>query len=356
MTCKDCQNESHFPDKTINLDCVSLESVADNRDIIGVGPTSLYTSTSDQISQTAGSRYVRNLVRDLSRRFGKVQPGILFEDEDTAQLGLEINEIFEELDENLQRVSDHINKREKQINDEIKEKLESASCSSKGCDDCDFEKPCENAFDGFQIPPVGMDWINPITPSVLLKVGECRINSGCKLCDLPGDINIPAFPGIPTCNFVPVKSCLCGFDFINPFATAINILNGFQLFATQLGQFAYSFFDVANLLTGFLGRCIMRILECLGNFLGDFSFYKSINQIGAKVREQIATSTALVNSAFAKIKAIVKSVETIIISAINELFKFIQAILDLCDPCKLVQAITNPASVPEVISEGSSLG
>lgn len=351
MTCKDCQNESHFPDKTQNLDCVSLESVADNRDVIGVGPTSLNrTDTS-----FSASSYVRNLVRDLSRRFGKVQPGILFEDSDTAQLGLDINEIFEELDDNLQKVVDHINKREKEINNEIQDKLKESTCSSSGCEDCDFEKPCENAFDGFQIPPVGMDWINPITPSVLLKVGECRINFGCKLCDLPGDINIPAFPGIPTCNFVPVKSCLCGFDFINPFATAINILNGFQLFATQLGQFAYSFFDIGNLLTGFLGRCIMRILECLGNFLGDFSFYKSINQIGAKVREQIASTTATINAAFAKIKAIVKSVETIIITAINELFKFIQAILDLCDPCKLVQAVTNPASVPELISQGSSL-
>jgi len=351
MTCKDCQNEEYFPDKTKNLECVSLESVSDNQDVIGVGPTSFYISQNN----ANGVQYVRNLVRDLSRRFGKVQPGILFEDEDTQKLGIEINEIFEELEDNLQKVYDQVNEREQQINDEIKTQLEKSSCTSKGCGDCDFEKPCENAFDGFKIPPVGMDWINPITPSTLLKVGQCRINFGCKLCDLPGDINIPPFPGIPTCNFVPVKSCICGEDFINPFATTLNILNGFQLFATQLGQFSYAFFDIANLLTGFLGRCIMRIIECLGIFLGDFSFYKSISQIGASVREQIDSSTALINSAFAKIKAIVISIQTIIVTAINELFRFVQAILDLCDPCKLVKAIANPSSVPEIVSEASGI-
>lgn len=347
MTCKDCQNEQQFPDRTQNLDCVSLETVSDNLDVIGVGPTSFYKS--DNTENIIATSYVKNLVRDLSRRFGKVQPGIILDDTDTAQLGFDINEIFEELDENLQKVVDNINSREKEINDSIKQQLENVSCSSKGCGDCDFEKPCENAFDGFQIPPVGMDWINPITPSTLLKIGQCRINFGCKICDLPGDINIPPFPGIPTCNFVPVKSCLCGADFINPFATVWNVLNGFQLFATQVGQFAYAFFDITNLLTGFLGRCIMRILDCLGEFMGDFSLAKSINQIGARTREQITTTTATINTAFAKIKAIVLSIETIIITAINELFKFIQSILELCDPCLLVKAIANPASVPELI-------
>lgn len=347
MTCKDCQNEEYFPDRTKDLNCSpeSLDTVAGNRDVLGISPA--------QSPSFLGTSYVRNLVRDLSRRFGKVQPGILFDDPDVAELGLEVNEIFEELEENLQLVMDQLNEREQEINEQVKSKLIESGCSSKDCEECDFTKNCTDIFEGFEFKsPVALDHINPIAKSTLLKVGQCRINLGCKLCDLPGDINIPPFPGIPSCNFVPVKECVCGFDFINPFSTIWNILNGFQLFATQVGQFAYAFVDIANLLTGFLGRCIMRILECLGKWLGDFSFYQSIDNIGATVREQIDTTSAVVNSAFAKMKAIIKSIELTIVNAVNELFRFIQNILDFCDPCKLVQAIANPGSVPEILNVG----
>jgi hypothetical protein len=142
---------------------------------------------------------------------------------------------------------------------------------------------------------------------------------------------------------------------LNPFAAVQDIINGFQLFAQQVGQFAYAFFDLVNLATGFLGRCIMRILNCLLKFFADLNFDQALNTIGSKVRETIDATSAVVVGTFAKMNTMFITIQEIIRSAVFELFRFIQDILSLCDPCKLVEAIANPSTLPEIPSLGGLL-
>jgi len=328
MACEDCENK--FPDRTVDQNCSDGTGLLGNEES-AVGPT---TVGLDAIS------YVSNAVRNIGKRFGKVQPGIYLTDEQADGLNLEIGVIFDDLESNLENIVNEITQRSEEINQRVQNKSDD----------------CENIFDGFEIKiPFGMDWVNPLSFSTLLKVGNCRLNLGCQFCDFPGDINIPPFPGIPSCNFIEEFDDICGVEFLNPFATVQNVVNGFQLFATQVGQFAYAFFDLVNLATGFLGRCIMRILNCLSKFFADLNFDLGLNNIGSKTRETIAATSAVLIGAFAKLNTIFITIQEIIKGAVFELFRFIQDVLSLCDPCKLTQAITNPATIPEIPSFGGLL-
>jgi len=335
MACEDCENK--IPDRTVDKNC----SDGINDAILGkisdaaVGPVSIRVSGTPVIGTEAIS-HVSNAVRNVSKRFGKVQPGIYLTDEQSLSLNTEVGVIFDDLEENLNNVVKEIEKRSEEINNQV----------INNSDDC------ENIFDGFELEvPFGLDHINPIGFSTLLKVGTCRLNLGCAFCDFPGDLNIPPFPGIPSCNFL-VEDDICGVGFLNPFATIQNVVNAFQLFATQVGQFAYAFFDLVNLATGFLGRCIMRILTCLTKFLGNLNFDQALNTIGSKVRETINATSAIVVGTFAKLNTIFITILEIIRAAVFELFRFIQDILSLCDPCKLVEAIADPSTLPEIPSFG----
>lgn len=331
MSCEDCENK--FPDRTVDQNCsdgISDAGLVSNEEA-SVGPTAVGL---DAIS------YVSNAVRNISKRFGKVQPGIYLTDEQADGLNSEIGVIFDDLENNMENIVNQITQRSEEINDQVKNKSDD----------------CENLFDGFEIEvPFGMDWVNPLSFSTLLKVGNCRLNLGCQFCDLPGDINIPPFPGIPSCNFIEEFDDICGVEFLNPFATVQNVVNGFQLFATKVGQFAYAFFDLVNLATGFLGRCIMRILNCLSKFFADLNFDLGLNNIGSKTRETIAVTSAVLIGTFAKLNTIFITIQEIIKGAVFELFRFIQDVLSLCDPCKLTQVITNPATIPEIPSFGGLL-
>jgi len=338
MDCEDCENK--FPDRTVDKNCsdgISDAILGKISDAV-VGPVN---RPDIPLIGTEAISYVSNAVRNVSKRFGKVQPGIYLTDEQALSLNKEVSVIFDDLEENLNVVVKEIKKRSDDINNQV----------INNSDDC------EDIFDGFELePPFGLDHINPIGFSILLKFGTCRLNLGCQFCDFPGDINIPPFPGIPSCNFLDdaflENSEICGIEFLNPFATIQNIVNGFQLFATKVGQFAYAFFDLVNLATGFLGRCIMRILNCLSKFFADLNFDLALDNIGSKVRETIETTSAIVVSTFAKLNTIFITIQEIIKAAVFELFRFIQDILALCDPCKLVEAITDPSTIPEIPSFG----
>ena len=340
MTCEDCENK--FPDRTVNKNCSDgiNDAVLGNIADAAVGPV----TPSGRIGTEAIS-YVSNAVRNVSKRFGKVQPGIYLTDEQALSLNKEVGVIFDDLENNLNDVVKEIEKRSEEINNQV----------------INTSDDCENIFDGFELePPFGMDHINPIGFSTLLKVGTCRLNIGCAFCDIPGDINIPPFPGIPSCNFLDEdfyknNDAICGIEFLNPFAAIQDIINGFQLFALKVGQFSYAFFDLVNLANGFLGRCIMRILNCLLKFFADLNFDEALNTIGSKVRETIDATTAVVVGTFAKINTIFITIQEIITSAVFELFRFIQDVLNLCDPCKLVEAIANPSTLPEIPSLGGLL-
>ena len=87
----------------------------------------------------------------------------------------------------------------------------------------------------------------------------------------------------------------------------------------------------------------------------DLNFDQALNTIGSKVRESIDATSAVVVGTFAKINTMFITIQEIIRSAVFELFRFIQDILSLCDPCKLVEAIANPSTLPEIPSLGGLL-
>jgi len=353
MTCKDCQNE--IPDRTIDLGCGGEPLDLNTAEQISVAPTTANINSLDitKIEKPQSAiRFVSNAVKDISVRFGRVQPGIYVTDEQSQALNTEIGVIFEDLEDSLSDIITQMADREKEINDEIQKQLsEQAQLRAR----TDINNECENPFGNELIPPVSLDWVNPITGSTKLKVGSCRFNTGCQFCDFPGDFNIPPFPGIPTCNFTLVKDDICGFEFLNPFATVQNVISGFQMFLTQLDSFAYAFFDLASLVAGFLGRCITRILNCVTKAFADQDFGLALPTIAAPFREQLSSTNALMSSALVKMNVIVTTVLQIINTAVSELFKFIDDVLSLCDPCTLVEAITNPASLPEIPSFGGLL-
>ena len=99
----------------------------------------------------------------------------------------------------------------------------------------------------------------------------------------------------------------------------------------------------------------MRILNCLSKFFADLNFDLGLNNIGSKTRETIAVTSAVLIGTFAKLNTIFITIQEIIKGAVFELFRFIQDVLSLCDPCKLTQAITNPATIPEIPSFGGLL-
>ena len=127
------------------------------------------------------------------------------------------------------------------------------------------------------------------------------------------------------------------------------------MFFTQMGAFAYGFFDLGGLVQGFLGNCIMRILNCLGKVVGDIDLTTGLEIHMARVRQQIVTATATITSGIAKIISMIAAIQAVITAAISEIFKFIQDVLSLCDPCKLVSAIANPATLPEFPTFGGLL-
>ena len=92
MACEDCENK--FPDRTVDKNCSDgindaiLGKVAD----AAVGPV----TPSGRIGTEAIS-YVSNAVRNVSKRFGKVQPGIYLTDEQALSLNKEVGVIFDDL-------------------------------------------------------------------------------------------------------------------------------------------------------------------------------------------------------------------------------------------------------------------
>mgnify|MGYP003653107883 CR=1 FL=1 len=344
MACEDCENK--IPDRTVDKNCsdgindVILGKISDAAvGPVSFGPTDVTRRSNPDIA-IASIKHVSNAVRNISKRFGKVQPGIYITDREAQQasgLNTEMGIIFDDLENNLEIIVNNIAERTAVINEQVKNKSDD----------------CENIFDGFQLEtPFGMDWVNPIAFSTKLKVGTCRLDLGCQFCDFPGDLTLPPFPGIPSCNFIEDFDDICGVEFLNPFTTAQNIINGFQLFATQVGQFAYAATDLVGLATGFLGTCIMRILNCLSKFFADLNFDLAMPVIGSKIRETILATSAAVVSVFARINTVFITIMEIIKAAISELFRFIDDILSLCDPCKLTEAILNPATLPEIPSFG----
>lgn len=342
MSCKDCQN--NIPDRTVDLGCGGEPLDLNTTEQISVAPSTSVTSSSfrEPDKPLDAVQYVSSAVKDISVRFGRVQPGIFLTEDDASSLNREVGIIFEDIEKGLSQLIEKMVERENQINDFVQSKIKENSVNATLQD---ISKPCENIFDGFKVENPVLDWENPIASSVLIPVGTCRLVAGCAFCDLPGDINIPPFPGIPSCNFTPIKSDLCGFEFLDPFATIQNVVEGFQLFATQVGSFAYAFVDLANLATGFLGRCIMRVLNCLSSFFTGQTLSGKLNAVSAPIREQILATKAAVTGYFAGINAVFDTIQQIVYSAIGELFTFMNEILSLCDPCALVETITNPASI-----------
>lgn len=353
MDCKDCQND--IPDRTIDLGCGREPLEINTPEEIAVSPTVSDLSSIDQTKinrPQSGIRFVANAVKDISVRFGKVQPGLFLTDEQSQALNKEIGVIFEDLENTMTKLIDQMKEREEQINNEVQNKL-SEQAQTKYTSS--LPSPCENPFGNFLTPPAALDWVNPITGSTKLKIGTCRFISGCQFCDFPGDFNIPPFPGIPTCNFTLIKDDICGAEYLNPFSTVQGVIQGFQLFFTELDQFRYAFFDLASLATGFLGRCIMRIQNCVSKTFADQDFTSALNAISAPLREQLPASNVFTSSAFVKMSVIFETVQAIIATSVSELFRFIDETLNLCDPCAAVEAITNPASLPEIPSFGGLL-
>tara|TARA_R110001592_G_scaffold263589_2_gene528895 strand:+ start:6012 stop:7076 length:1065 start_codon:yes stop_codon:yes gene_type:complete len=352
MSCNKCNSDKLVvPDKSLDLGC-GVEPIS----TLSVEQSLVTPSTVTTISPTDAVRNISNVVKDVSRRFGKVQPGIFFPEESANELNVNIGFAFDELEENLVKVSNEITKRKEDLDGRVRDKAKVPS---------DIRVPgvieperdgdqCGPLFD-LNVPPFGVDWVNPLAASGLVTDPFCRINIGCSFCDFPGDLNIPPFPGIPVCGFTPPKSEICGFDFIDPLATARQLLGAFSMFFTQLGAFAYGFFDLGGLVQGFLGNCIMRILNCLGKVVGDIDLTTGLEIHMAKAREQIVSATAIVTSGIAKIISMIAAIQAVITSAISEIFKFVQDVLSLCDPCKLVSAIANPATLPEFPTFGGLL-
>jgi len=355
MSCKDCQN--NVPDRTIDLGCRDDVLSTNTLEQIAVGPSS---SINDLIQQGKISiskidrpldavKYVSSAVKDISVRFGKVQPGLYYTEEDAKSLNEQVGVVFDDIEKGLTNIIDQMAEREKEINDYVTDQLKN---SSLGKTIENISEPCEDIFDGFEFNSPVLDWENPIANSPTLKVGTCRLVTGCQFCDFPGDINIPPFPGIPSCNFTPVKSSLCGFEFFDPIATITNVVNGFQLFATEVGSFAYAFVDLANLATGFLGRCIIRILNCFTSYFTGQNLTTQANLLTSNIREQIAATSAYMNARAAQISTVLATIRNIVQSAVNELFRFLSEILNMCDPCKIVEAVSNPASLPQLPNFG----
>lgn len=358
MSCNKCNDDKlKRDDKSLDLGCgvESISTLTDEQSLIGP------TTTANVVSPTAAVRNISNLVKDVSRRFGKVTPGIFFPEDSAKELNVGIGFAFDELEENLVQVSKEIAKRKEDLDARVREKA-NIPANSKGNNirlpgvpepERDGDQ-CGPLFD-LNVPPFGVDWVNPLAASGLVTDPFCRINIGCSFCDFPGDLNIPPFPGIPVCGFTPPKSEICGFDFIDPLATARELLGAFSMFFTQMGAFAYGFFDLGGLVQGFLGNCIMRILNCLGKVVGDIDLTTGLEIHMARVRQQIVTATATITSGIAKIISMIAAIQAVITAAISEIFKFIQDVLSLCDPCKLVSAIANPATLPEFPTFGGLL-
>jgi len=356
MSCNKCNDDNlKRDDRSLDLGCgvEPISPLTDEQSLIGA------TTTSNVVSPTAAVRNISNLVKDVSRRFGKVTPGIFFPEAAANELNVGVGFAFDELEENLVQVSKEIAKRKEDLDSRVREK---ANIPGKGNNirlpgvpepERDGEQ-CGPLFD-LNVPPFGVDWVNPLAASGLVTDPFCRINIGCSFCDFPGDLNIPPFPGIPVCGFTPPKAEICGFDFIDPLATARELLGAFSMFFTQMGAFAYGFFDLGGLVQGFLGNCIMRILNCLGKVIGDIDLTTGLEIHMARVRQQIVTATATITSGIAKIISMIAAIQAVITAAISEIFKFVQDVLSLCDPCKLVSAIANPATLPEFPTFGGLL-
>ena len=68
---------------------------------------------------TEAISYVSNAVRNVSKRFGKVQPGIYLTDEQALSLNKEVGVIFDDLEDNLNDVVKEIEKRSEDINNQV---------------------------------------------------------------------------------------------------------------------------------------------------------------------------------------------------------------------------------------------
>lgn len=349
MSCKDCKN--NVPDRTVDLGCGGEPLEINTIDQITTGP-----STSDVLGKIDATnvrrpldavKYVSSAVKDISVRFGKVQPGLFFTEADAEALNRQVGVVFDDIESGLTDIIDKMKEREIEINNQISDQIKKEEARTNLSD---ISKPCENIFKDFNFTNPGLDWENPIANSPVLELGTCRLVTGCQFCDLPGDINIPPFPGVPFCNFTPVKSQICGFEFFDPIGTISSVVNGFQLFATNVGAFVFAFVDLANLATGFLGRCIIRILDCFTEFYEKSSLLNNLNSLTSDIRQTITATTAYINSRAAAITTVLQTIKNIVRAALGELFRFATEVLNMCDPCKITEAITNPASLPALPS------
>ncbi|HCT53866.1 MAG TPA: hypothetical protein DF712_15560, partial [Balneola sp.] len=83
MSCNKCNSEKlERPDKSIDLGCGvdDISILTDEQALVGPATTTTIVSPTDAV------RNISNVVKDVSKRFGKVQPGIFFPKEAADEL------------------------------------------------------------------------------------------------------------------------------------------------------------------------------------------------------------------------------------------------------------------------------
>ena len=266
--------------------------------------------------------YVSNLIREVSTRFGGTTAGIILNGEIITQdLQDQLNDIVTAMEDRIDSVSDF----------------------HADSYDPEFEVP--DANDG-GLSDVALDHYNPIKKSTVNKTGKCRINFGCQLCEFPGDITIPPFPGLPAFNFPDLTKEICGIpDFMYTLSQLRSFVAGFKMFFRSIGAFTYAVVDLTAMLAAVLGRCIVRILMCLSRALGDLNWDLGMLELGAEVREAIIATSAMIAGAFAALEAVVTAIMLIVQGILNEIMRIIDLILGLCDPCKAISFLANPSAI-----------
>ena len=266
--------------------------------------------------------YVSNLIRDVSTRFGGTTSGIIINGEIiTGDLETELNDIIDAMNDRFYTISDF----------------------HEDSYDPNFEMP---EPDDCGLSDAGLDHYNPIKPSTLDKTGKCRINFGCQLCEFPGDITIPPFPGLPAFNFPDLTKDICGIpDFMYTLSQLRSFIGGFKMFFRSIGAFAYAVVDLTAMLSAVLGRCIVRILMCLARAIGDLNWDLGLLQLGSEVRETIIATSAMMAGAFAAIEAAIMAVMAIVQGILQEVMRIIDLILGLCDPCKAIAFLSAPSAI-----------
>ena len=98
MSCNKCNDDKlQRNDRSIDLGCglQPIQTLTDDQALIAP------STTANIVSPASAVRNISNLVKDVSRRFGKVTPGIFFPEKAADELNLGIGFAFDELEENL---------------------------------------------------------------------------------------------------------------------------------------------------------------------------------------------------------------------------------------------------------------